>query len=757
MFRGAGSRAPQLNLADGCAGPSAEPGVSPWLVFLAVTTLGFSSVITQLALMRELLGSFSGNEMVLGLVLGLWLLLMGVGACLGRRSERLANPSVWLGPVLILTAIIPLAQVLLCRGLRNVIFVRGADVGMTETLGFCFVLLLPYCLIAGAGLTLACFVMGRASGPAGVGKGYVGDSIGSIVGGALFSFVLVGAWDHFAILVFPALLSLCVAIALGLCCRRIRIAVLAFVLALGVMGAGLFADLDRRSTGWQYAGQEILDSVNSPYGKLVVAESGGQLDFTENGLPLVSSRDDARVEETVHFALAQRPRATRVLLVSGGFSGTATEILKHHVERVDYLELDPLLLDLARKHLPQNLSDPRIRTINSDTRLYLRQTKEKYDCVILDLPAPSTAQLNRFYTTEALLEMKHVLVPGGVVCFALGHYENYVSPELARLLSSTRRSLYQCFQNTLVLPAGRVFFLGSDGPLYSDIAARLERAGISTKLLNRHYLEAMLTPDRLADMARATAQPAAINTDFNPVLYFYHLRHWIAQFSFRFGRLEILIGFGLAIYFASVGGNPLRGGAVVLFAGGFTGAGLELVLLLGFQVLCGSVYRQMGIIVAAFMAGLALGAWVTTRTCANFAHRRWLAASAILLAGFSILVPAFLSFLARYEGMNFTLVPIQTSIGLATLLLGALVGIQFPLANRLDFTGSASIISRLYLADFVGASLGALVCSSILLPLIGFRGVCLLTALLNIGAAGLVLLSGFPRRTPGAGGLAHSG
>ena len=48
--------------------------------------------MTQLALMRELLGAFCGNEMVLGVVLGLWLLLMGIGAWLGRTSDKLRNP-----------------------------------------------------------------------------------------------------------------------------------------------------------------------------------------------------------------------------------------------------------------------------------------------------------------------------------------------------------------------------------------------------------------------------------------------------------------------------------------------------------------------------------------------------------------------------------------------------------------------------------------------------------------------------------------
>ena len=56
------------------------------LVLLAVGALGVSCVITQLALLRELLTVFSGNEIVLGIILGNWFLLTGLGSWLGRRG-----------------------------------------------------------------------------------------------------------------------------------------------------------------------------------------------------------------------------------------------------------------------------------------------------------------------------------------------------------------------------------------------------------------------------------------------------------------------------------------------------------------------------------------------------------------------------------------------------------------------------------------------------------------------------------------------
>ena len=710
------------------------PGANPQgLVLAAVGGLGVSCVMTQLALMRELLGVFAGNEMVLGVVLGLWLLLMGIGAWVGRSSERLRSQFVALAVIQMLVAVLPLAQVFLLRALRNVVFIRGAAVGVTETVSAAFVLLLPYCLVAGYALTLACSILGREQGPAGIGRAYVADAIGSIIGGVLFSLVLVRSFDHIAILVCPALLNLSLAALLGLQVQGSRfssrlLTALALVLSIGLIALTLLTDLDGLSTGMQYSRQHVVARANSPYGKLVVTESDGQFDFLENGVPIISTRDDQHVEETVHYAMVQRPEPRRVLLVSGGISGTAREILKYDVHAVDYVELDPLILELGERYLPANLADTRIRVINTDGRLLVKQTTEEYDVVIIDVPAPATAQLNRFYTVEFLEEVKRVLARDGVVGFSLGKYENYVSPELARMLSSACLSLKHSFHNVLAIPGSRVFLLASDGPVYGDIAARIEQRRIKTKLVNRHYLEGMMTPDRMADLASATAQPAAMNRDFSPVLYYYHLRHWMSQFNYQFGLMQVGLLMLLGFYLVR-----LRGSAFVLFASGFAASALEVVLLLAFQVLCGSVYHQVGVIVTIFMAGLALGALISNRF-ANVGFGR-LTLLALGIAGYAVLLPFVLPLLSRMGGSAASLVLVKGIIALMTLVLAVLVGMQFPLANKLEFDGTAAGASRLYTADFVGAFLGALLSCTLLIPLIGVFGVCWLTAGLNVAGA----------------------
>jgi spermidine synthase len=486
---------------------------------------------------------------------------------------------------------------------------------------------------------------------------------------------------------------------------------LAGLLAVGLAGL-LMVDVDGFSTALQFPGQRVVFRGQSPYGKLVVTEAAGQLNYIENGGPLFSTHNTEQIEETVHYAMAQRPAARRVLLIGGGVTGTAREILKYPDATVTYVELDPLIL----KVVP--VQGPRIRVVNTDGRRFIQQTSERFDVVIVDLPGPKTSQLNRFFTAEFFAEVQQHLAPDGVLSFALGRYENYVSPELTQLLASAYQTVKTRFDNVLLIPGGRIHFLASNGKLSLAIAGRLEEAGIATRFVNRHYLDATLTPDRINDLQRAVAQPAKINRDFKPVLYLYQLRHWLSEFGGRFGWPEVVLGLALVVYVVR-----LRATALVIFAGGFAASALEVVLLLAFQILYGSLYRQLGVIVTMFMAGLAVGAWWANRRPLRLP---WLALGIAVLA-------AVLPGLIR---VGWLIAPL-------TFGLAMLVGMEFPVASRAEPVATAATASRLFTADFVGACLGALLVSTWLIPWLGVGPACWLAAGLNLVAAGVAW-----RKTP---------
>ncbi|HUT94783.1 MAG TPA: hypothetical protein VMY37_35325 [Thermoguttaceae bacterium] len=735
------------------------------VLFLAICALGVSAFVTQLVLMRELLGVFSGNELIFGIVLGNWLLLTGAGSYLGKIAPRLRDPIAVLIVAQILVAVLPIGDVWLLRSVRDLVFVRGAEVGVTETVLSCFVLLAPYCLIAGFLLTLCSLILASKEDSSSIGQVYFLDNVGDVVGGLLFSFVLVYWFDHFRILYFPAVLNLLfaglVALRFG---RRILLGI-AGVATVAMVGLVATYDLDDLSTRIQHPGQAILYQGNSPYGRLIVTESSGQYNFIHNGVALFSAQAaggneaihyaDKEVEETVHYAMSQRPDAERVLLISGGVSGTAQEILKYWEDGrgeaeggegnvgVDYVELDPEIIRVAERYLPESLADPlgRIRVFTTDGRLFVRQAAEpyRYDVVIVDVPDPSTSQINRFYTREFFEEVSRRLASDGVISISLGQYENYLSEELANLIAVAHRTLGDVFQNVLILPAGRIYFLASDGPLTTEIATRLEEKGILAEWVKRPYLEGdVLRPLRLEGVRRAISEDAPVNEDFSPILYYYHLRYWISQFRVRFGLLEG--GLLLILVIALVRARPV---SFALFTTGLAASALEVVLLVAFQILYGCVYHRVGLIVTMFMLGLGIGSAMMNRMLAR-RSRRDLAGLEFAVAAYAACLPLVLILLGRIGSAAAAAVASQVAVPLLALVLAVLVGLEFPLAGKADFHTVSSTAARLYTADYLGAALGALLVSTLLIPVMGVVAVCLFVAGLNV-LSGVVVLWTSPR------------
>jgi spermidine synthase len=721
------------------------------LLCLAVFSLGFSAVITQLALLRELLSAFAGNEIGLGILLGVWLLLMGLGSFAGRTAARLKQPLAWLAGAQFLLALWPLLAVFLLRTLRSALLAHGVEAGVSETALGCLAILFPYCFASGYLLTLACtakFFEPGAEAQTGLDAGavYFFDSAGAIAGGVLFSFALIYFFSPFGALIFPACLNFFVAALLCLRLRNRFLAAGALLAALALCALPQFFDLEKYTTAREHPQAQVVFSGYSPYGKVVVTRSAGQFDFYSNNVPLFSTQVPEDVEEKVHYALAQRPQAKRVLLLSGGASGVANEILKYNVARVDFVELDPLLLEAGEMFAPKSFAEPRIHVIRQDARFFAQQAspqtgtgrqaaggpENRYDVALIDLPEPSTAQLNRFYTREFFSALKNILAPGGVISFALGSYDDYLSPDLAQLIAVAHSTLKSVFAHVLILPGRRIYYLASDGPLDEEIAGRIEKAGVETRLMRRAYLSGMLTPERLAEMRRAAAAEAEPNEDFNPVLYYRHLRHWLGKFQTNFG----LTG-GILLAAAAICLVRLRAVPVALFSAGFAASALELLLLMGFQIIFGLVYQRLGILITAFMLGLALG----SGAAGFFAPtRRRLTFLSLSLAAFACLLPWLLRSLPALGGGLLT----ETAFVALALLLAAMVGLQFALASAFTQNQAKKTVrpADLYVADFLGASLGALLAGSVLIPALGVAPACALIGGLNVFGSILLVVSG---------------
>ena len=714
------------------------------LLFISITCLGISHVITQLTLLRELLAVFYGNELTIGIILANWMLLTGIGAYVGRffRSHRSGLYLLLISQVLV--AVLPIALIFVIRVVRDMVFIRGELLGLTRIFLSTFVLLLPYCLLTGMLLTLACSLFSLRDSKARIGTVYFLDNIGDILGGSLFTFVLVYFLNSFQIVYVPAALNLVSVIMLAAHSRKRVFSATAAVFAVALIVFLSVGRLDRFTIEKQYEGQTVVLHKDSLYGKLVVIRQDEQYSFFNNGSLLFSTGDLLRAERTVHYAMAQTEAPERVLLISGGVTGTARQILKHGVKRVDYVELDPALVAIGTKYT-DNLDDDRIHTVTMDGRLFVERTKAKYDAVILDLPEPATIQINRMYTIEFFEAAKRILKKNGVLATSIPTSANFpMSRDVAPLTKVLYSSLKKAFKEVIIFPVDGVnYYVVSDGPLEHNVFKRLEQKGISTEF--QYYDAPMLGLTDLGDfsteldIANITGFPlnrieeakkaaeggTTLNRDFRPLICYYTLKYWISQFGTPIKLFLIAGCIALLVYLVQLRAVPFA-----VFTTGFAAAGLEMVIIFGYQVLYGYVYHRVGVIVTMFMAGLAIGSFSMNRRLEKAALGTMVKVQfAVVLLSISAPLVLFGLSTLRHAALHFA--GANLVIPLLTAATAFLVGFEFPLAAKLFHRDVPRTAGTLYCADLVGASVGAMAVSAALIPLTGFIYTCLLIGGIN--------------------------
>ena len=727
----------------------------------SVALIGFSAVIGQIVLMRELIVVFSGNEISLGIMLATWLFWTAAGSYAGSRVELGEQHAR--GTVAALESALGLSLFPTIWALRasRTLFqtVPGELIGPMPMLLTSLVCLAVFCTLSGSLFVAATRMYRQAcavSPPTATSSAYRLEAAGSAAGGILASLVLLRWCNSFQIAALVLLLNLGMALVLLLPMRRS----LAVGTVLGLAGFAMLLvtlvvpGLESSSQARLWQGFHLLESRDSIYGKLAITETGNLRSIYDNGIILASAPDESAAEEAVHYALLEHPAPRRVLLIGGGVNGSIAQALKHPtVERIDYVELDPALISVTREYFPEQskgFSAPRVHLHYADGRSYLSATRDKFDVLILDAPDPQTAQLNRFYTREFFAAARDHLAPGGVLALQLRAAEDYISPDLAGFLRCIQHTLEQVFPQTTVIPGETLHFFAAmqPGVLTEDpqtLISRLRSRKVETRYVREYFLPFRMMPDRMAqihELLRTTPR-TPVNRDFAPIAYYFNVELWSAQFSSAYARwfrnaaqrtfsaavggccLPLLL---LAVLLAFRPAHEQRARASAAFcmaATGFTLMAQQIFLLLLFQSLYGYVYHQLAILVAMFMAGIALGSWLGIRKPgARVASSplRTVASVQFLLAASVPLLIFMIDLLARIPGIRATPLTAQLFFPVLAAVSGMLGGYQFPAATGIYLSEGAAPggLGTLYALDLLGGCAGALLLSGYLIPVYGF-------------------------------------
>ncbi len=502
---------------------------------------GAFSILSQTVVLREYLVAYGGNEIALGLFFSTWLLWVGVGAAAaGKAVRRLDAERAFLAAALAY-GLAPLLQTTLIRSMRLLAGVPAMEAFPFDRLAAVTLATnLPLSFLTGALFTLGASLAARRGGARrAVTLVYLLEALGGFAGGASATLLL-----HLQARPVPILLGACAVLAAGVLAAalpgRRRTAAAAGVLALAAAAAAatpLGARMERvlLEQRWKATLPQatLVDSIDTPYRNVALARLGDQGVLLFDGrlaAALPSIRDPV---EDAALVMSQGRGARRVLVI-GTAPGLVRELLEYPVEEIVLVEADGRMMERLLAFLPgpdrAALEDPRVSIEIMDPRAYVEAAGRGFDAVIVRMPDPDTAQMNRLFTLEFFRAARGRLEPGGVFSTRITSAENTLGGDVERYGRSIYSTLSHAFPEVVVTPGERCVLLAtaSPGTLTDDpeeLASRFRDLRAAGSRFRPETFHSIMEPERVAfvrgvyERAARPGEPALINTDGRPVAY----------------------------------------------------------------------------------------------------------------------------------------------------------------------------------------------------------------------------------------------
>ncbi len=689
------------------------------LNLLSPLLLGFFCLGFQIIIIREFSAVFWGNELNFGIILGFWLLWEGIGALIAEKISFDTNKIYKFYLITLFFFLVSLTLIRINRFLINrlpgeilplswiIIFSALSTLFVSLFLGILFVLNVKF---LGERLAIT----------------YILESVGSAFGSIFVYFVIVpytSNWMGTAIIGLIGILFL-----LSIFKPNLKLLSASLLLIFLILFFSFFADNFLVKKYWSPL--ELKISKDSKFGKISVVEEKDEISVYENSMLSFSSHEKESGEESIHLPLLIHNSPEEILIIGGGFGGALREALKYKDLKIDYLELDPEIIRISKgiEFFKKYFEDERIKFHWGDARGYLQKEKKKWDCIVMILPEPINAQVNRLYTKEFFSLIKERLKTGGIFSFKVPSSAEYINLDLQRVISIHYSTLKSVFPHVNCIPGSTCIFIASSEHFkisVESILRKKEELEIETSFINERYLRMRMSPIRYILIESAIKTEQRINSDFNPSLYLFQLNY----LSGYHGKIEKkFYDFLISVPTFWLIDAPLILFAILLlikffkkesfsmlpvFGIGLTTLSMEILIVLAYQVFYGYFYGRIAILLFSFMVGLAIGS--------SFV-KFFLNPSLKLLSIFQFLILllsilSFLFFKIPYSIMGNPL--FHFFMFLLLFLYGMVSGSIFIITNEL-FIEKKKRFGLGWAVDLFGSTIGAISISTILLPVAGF-------------------------------------
>jgi predicted membrane-bound spermidine synthase len=549
---------------------------------IAAGVVGFAFLLMELVWYRMLAPLLGGSSYTFGLILAVALLGIGLGGLLYGAWGR---PSLagFAGTCSLEALALAFPFALGDRLAVLAVFLRPlAGAGFLPlVLGWTLItaiVVLPAAVVAGYQFPLLIALLGPGRRRVGreVGITYAANTVGAIAGSIAGGFGLLpllsapGVWR----LVAGLLLVLALLAAVLSLLRERSWRPLALPVGLAVAGA-LLASAPGPSAFWRHspigAGRvradwsgpnELRDAIHSQRRGVVWerdgVESSVAIDVTQETAFLVNGKADgsARADAPTQImsgliGAMLHPDPRRALVIGLGTGSTAGWLAAvPTMQRVDVVELEPAVVEVARRLAPINhsaLANPRVRLTIGDGRELLLTTSETYDVIFSEPSNPYRAGIASLFSRELYEAVRGRLKPGGIFLQWLQGYE--VDAEVVATVYATLGSVFPAVE-TWEINSGDLLLVASREPLVHDVARvreRVRQAPYREALLwtwgvegaEGFYTGYIASPE----LARAVAERprARLNTDDLPVLEFGFARNLGRSGLFRVDDLVSLV------------------------------------------------------------------------------------------------------------------------------------------------------------------------------------------------------------------------